>query len=153
MSIERVTPIEVLRDWQELALIERSAVVALRNELADADEDYPRLRALNSVIREIDASITQREANITSAAQDNKSGYTRLQSVLRKQEIAREERAAFVAARDAVQFEADSLGLADLTDEQDQRYRALTREIATVDAEIDARAQEIEVLAALAAVN
>lgn len=157
MSSERL---EYLVAWQEAAYVERdhlhAARDAIREMLGDEVSEYPRARSLDTQISELERQITRRDARIT-ALQESESvrgeKAPRLTMLLRRQEEAQEDRAALIAARDAIVRDADDAGQVDLDDEQDRRFRQLTREVADIDEEVRNRAEEIEVLAALAAVN
>lgn len=71
----------------------------------------------------------------------------RLDVLLHRQDNAARERADIVAQREAILREADEAGLSDLTEEQDQAFRAFTRDIALLDREIEDRNAEIVYLA------
>lgn len=137
----------ILSVFQEAARIERDALRSARNQIEDliseceADE-YPRMAALDAEIRKVEASIAQREIRIEKALKNEAAGPepTRLSLLLSWQDDARQDRDDLVEARDAIE------------DEEDERFIAITREIAEVDEEILARAEEIETLAALARV-
>jgi hypothetical protein len=140
VSAERL---EVLRAWQEAARIERRALLTAREEIdALMDEanagDYPQMHSLNARIEELEERVAPP---------------TWLATLAQRQEDARVLRAELVEARDEVLCQAEDMGLADLNDEQDKRYRALTREIADVDDEIAARAKEIDRVAAKSGVR
>lgn len=157
MSSERL---DYLVAWQEAAYVERDHLHAARDAISEmlGDEvgEYPRARSLDSQISEIERQIARREQRIV-ALQESESvrgeKAPRLTMLLRRQEEAQEDRAALIAARDAIVRDADDAGQVDLDDEQDRRFRQLTREVADIDEEVRNRAEEIEVLAALAAVN
>lgn len=147
MSAERA---EILSVFQEAARIERDALVGARQKivelLAECDEpyDYPRMAALDGSLENIGRMLTQQQIRIEAALrkEQRKDGeHERLTQLLALQSDAHEDRSELVAAREA------------LTDDEDERFSALTREIADVDNEIVARAEEIETLAALSAVG
>lgn len=154
MSSERI---EILHAWQDASYLERDHLVAARDGIRQmlhdvgAIEQYPRLRIIDAMIVEVDRSIAQRDQRIASLSKRAVDVVepSRLTTLLRRQDEAQGERAELVSARDAIQREADAAGQVDLDDEQDRRFRALTREIADVDGEIADRDQEIETLAAL----
>ncbi len=77
----------------------------------------------------------------------------RLDVLLTRQDHAREDRTALVAEREAILRAADEDGLTDLSDEQDEKFRGLTREIATVDSEIATTNEEIAYLARMLKVD
>jgi predicted transcriptional regulator len=149
--------IEILEAWQDAALIERSAldealtkIDAFLAELGAGE--YPRRAALVDAIAASDRSVALREARIVSLSRQTKTlpgDASELQVLLRKQDQAREERDDLISARQSI---LDLAGDADLTDEQDARFSALTREIAEVDEEIIDRGADIETLAALSGV-
>lgn len=149
MSAERA---ELLSVFQGAARIERDALIGARTQIVSLlDEcnepyEYPRMSALDAEIAEIERTITQREIRIDAllAKEQRKSAEPeRLGLLLAWQADAQEDRAALVDARDALPDDGDG---------EDERFGALTREIASVDSEIAARAEEIETLAALARV-
>lgn len=147
--------IEVLAAWQDAALIERKALADAYEhivELCDQRDagEYPRLKALSEALADVDKSISERELRLEELDRANAVKFpTRLASLLHEQEAAHRERAALVAERRVIEIEADDKGQTDFDDEQDRRYRALTRAIAEVDREIADRDTEIETAAAL----
>lgn len=158
MSAERLALISV---FQEAAQIELDAMRGARDAIRDlvearaAGAEYPRLSALNAEIRAVESSVLERDRKVDTLQRDERSIPTtgRLALLLKKQDSARGERADLEAARDAILRVSDDAGQADLDDEQDRAYRALTAEIASIDEEVETRDKEIETLAALAALD
>lgn len=154
--------------WQEAAEVElegllktRDAVNRLVEQAGGSTEiEYPRMRALDSEIDQARRSLTQRMNKLDELRKQPDDDIapalrptSRLALLIQRQDEANTERRELSEARDEIQRQSDAAGQSDFDDEQDRRYRALTAEIADVDAEISERDAEIETLAAFGAVK
>lgn len=152
-----VARITLLRDG---AVAQRNAVARRCAELSESLGDgvaelveKERLDQLSADITMFNDEIARRTQPRAEPEAPGVLSHTRLSILVRRQDESRQEREALVAARESIQRLADEDGRADLDVDEDRRFRDLTREIAELDGEVVARDEEIDKLAALAALG